>query len=192
MRWQRVIWHHDLAEEPTVLYSEVDDDGFELRKVDEYRDGRLDLADEVMQTGTTQLADQLMPSIEEIAAQEEFEPREISRDEFEAAWLRAVEAHAKSAPPKVVYTWQGSSIDAASRAVGRALGIELSAHDSSFYGGDHFHWSNGLAEVTILENYLEDDGEPFVDSQPVGVICVMVEAFPGVTERLAPVRELRA
>jgi hypothetical protein len=45
VRYQRVVWHHDHPDEPIVLYAEVDDDGWERRKVDEYRDGRLDRAD---------------------------------------------------------------------------------------------------------------------------------------------------
>ena len=41
MRHQRVRWIHERADEPVVLYAEVDDDGWEVRKVDQYIDGRL-------------------------------------------------------------------------------------------------------------------------------------------------------
>ena len=59
VRYQRVIWRHEFENEPTLLWSEIGDDGFETRKVDEYRDGRLDYADENTSTGTTLLGDQL-------------------------------------------------------------------------------------------------------------------------------------
>ena len=45
MRYQRVVWHHDDEDEPVVSWSELDERGWESRKVDEYRDGRLDYAD---------------------------------------------------------------------------------------------------------------------------------------------------
>jgi uncharacterized protein DUF6881 len=53
-------------------WSEIGDDGFETRKVDEYRDGRLDYADENTRSGTTLLGDQPVPTLDEINADEEF------------------------------------------------------------------------------------------------------------------------
>jgi Domain of unknown function (DUF6881) len=89
MRHQRVIWHHDLDDEPVVLWSEIGDDGFERRKVDVYRDGRLDYADESTSTGTTVLGDQKVPSLEEIDAEGEFTATAVTRSEFDAIWRRA-------------------------------------------------------------------------------------------------------
>lgn len=37
-------WHHDHEGEPVVIYEELDDDRVELRKVQEYADGRLSRA----------------------------------------------------------------------------------------------------------------------------------------------------
>ena len=48
-----------------MLWSEVGDDGYERRKVDEYRHGRLDFADAAHQRGTTWLGDQPMPSLDQ-------------------------------------------------------------------------------------------------------------------------------
>ena len=39
MRYQRVRWTHDFVDEPTVLFAEIDDEGWEVRKVNVYRDG---------------------------------------------------------------------------------------------------------------------------------------------------------
>jgi uncharacterized protein DUF6881 len=59
MRYQRVVWHHGHPDEPVVLCSEIDDQGIEIRKVDEYRDGRLDYADgsRVRASGEAELVD---------------------------------------------------------------------------------------------------------------------------------------
>jgi hypothetical protein len=89
MRYQRVIWRHDFEGAPTVLWSEIGDDGFETRKVDEYRDGRLDYADEDTRTGMTLLGDQPIPSLDEINADEEFTAASISPSDFERVWRGA-------------------------------------------------------------------------------------------------------
>jgi hypothetical protein len=89
VRYQRVTWHHDHEDEPVVLWSEIGDDGFERRKVDEYRDGHLDYADEIASRGTTCLGDQQVPTLDEINADNEFSATGVSRSDFEAIWQRA-------------------------------------------------------------------------------------------------------
>ena len=88
-RCQRVVWHHDAPDEPVVLWSEIGDDGYERRKVDEYRDGRLDRADATTSTGTTVLGDQRVPPLHEIDADDEFTAVAISAEEFQRVWDRA-------------------------------------------------------------------------------------------------------
>ena len=88
-RYQKVFWHHDFDEEPVLLYSEVDDDGMETRKVDVYRNERLDFADGSRSTGTTVLSEKTMPSLGDIKAQPMFEAEEITREDFETVWIRA-------------------------------------------------------------------------------------------------------
>lgn len=84
----RVTWRHDFPDEPTVLLHEVEA-GMETRKVEIYRDGRMDYASESTATGTTWLSETLMPTIEEIASQPEFVPEEIDEATFERAWNEA-------------------------------------------------------------------------------------------------------
>ena len=84
-----MVWHHDLEDEPVVLFSEVGSDNYERRKVDQYRDGRLDFADSARATGTTQLGDQQMPPLEEINADREFTGEAIDAAAFEEVWKRA-------------------------------------------------------------------------------------------------------
>jgi uncharacterized protein DUF6881 len=40
MRYLRVGWKHQHADEPTILYSELDEDRWEVRKVEVFRNGR--------------------------------------------------------------------------------------------------------------------------------------------------------
>jgi hypothetical protein len=89
MRWQAVRWIHNHADEPSTIYSELDGVGNEVRKVEEYRTGHLDLADVTTETGTTTLSESPIPSLNEINAQPEFEARAIRKEEFEAIWQRA-------------------------------------------------------------------------------------------------------
>ena len=89
MRHQRVVWQHELEDEPTVLWSEIGDDGYELRKDYEYRDGRFDAADARSSTGSTLLGDQRVPSLDEINRDAEFTGTKISQELFETIWDRA-------------------------------------------------------------------------------------------------------
>ncbi len=73
-----------------VLWSEISSEGYELRKVDLYSDGRLDHADENISTGNTMLGTAVVPSLSTIADDPEFDPACIDRIEFEAIWNAAV------------------------------------------------------------------------------------------------------
>lgn len=75
----KVDWMHDLTDEPVVLCSEIADSGAETRKVEVYRDGRHDYADDSVATGSTMLSEAPFPSVDEIAAQPEFSVETISR-----------------------------------------------------------------------------------------------------------------
>lgn len=44
-------WHHDGPDEPVVLYSEIDSQCCEMRKVEEYADARIEHADAARETG---------------------------------------------------------------------------------------------------------------------------------------------
>lgn len=92
MRYQHVVWMHSSDDYPVDYFSEIGDDGFEVRRVDGYRDGHLDLAGENIETGKTTLAQVAMTSsVEEINADSEFRAKAITRREFEAVWRRALE-----------------------------------------------------------------------------------------------------
>ncbi|WP_327097062.1 hypothetical protein OIE68_45595 [Nocardia vinacea] len=89
MRYVKVTWHHDFDDEPVEYFHEVGDDNWETRRVQVYRDGHLEWADETHETATAGVAEIPIAPIEEIAAQPEFDAEEISQDQFERQWSQA-------------------------------------------------------------------------------------------------------
>lgn len=86
--WQ-VHWLHDFEVEPDVIYSEVGGDGYEVRKVQHYRDGRVLKADELHDFAEIGLSEVPVGSIDDVARQPEFRARLISRSDFEVVWSQA-------------------------------------------------------------------------------------------------------
>jgi hypothetical protein len=89
MRYLQVNWHHDSPDDPVVLYAEIDDHGWEQRKVDEYADGSVLFADAHRFSDDVSLADKPYPPIEQIALDDQFTVEERDAPAFEAIWERA-------------------------------------------------------------------------------------------------------
>ena len=79
-------WRHNDVDYPVEIWSELDGARWEMRKVERWPDGRVGYADEEEEVGGTGLATLPVPSIDEIADQYEFDPVEITREEFETHW----------------------------------------------------------------------------------------------------------
>ena len=92
MKYIRVDWRHSFPQEPIILYSEIDDEGWEHRKVYIFRDGHPGYADATEATRSVKLSIEPLPSVSEIASDHQFDPREITKGEFEKVWS---EAHLK-------------------------------------------------------------------------------------------------
>jgi hypothetical protein len=88
MIYLEVVWSHSIISEPVKLYSEIDEQLWERRKVEVYADGTAGYADAAHSTRGTKLSIEPLPSIEEIAADPQFTPREITAEDFEAVWQR--------------------------------------------------------------------------------------------------------
>jgi len=86
----RVVWSHDFVDEPVELFSEVGPDGYECRKVERFRDGRIGWADGENEVGGTGLGEMPIASIDEINEQDEFQAATISAEQFGRAWNQAV------------------------------------------------------------------------------------------------------
>jgi hypothetical protein len=85
-----VTWHHSHSDEPVELVSELDSERYEVRKVEIYRDGRKDFANSSSRSGNTALGYEPIPPLNEIAADDQFTPRMITKEEFEVVWLEAI------------------------------------------------------------------------------------------------------
>jgi hypothetical protein len=89
----KVLWKTSAVDEPVLLYSELDDQGWERRKVEQYRDGSYGYSDATAIVRSMGLSLEPLPSLAEIAAQPEFEATEIAAQEFEHTWLKAQAAN---------------------------------------------------------------------------------------------------
>ncbi|KAB1105087.1 hypothetical protein F6X54_27990 [Micromonospora aurantiaca] len=89
MRYVKVVWEHDFPDDPILYLSEIGEDGYEIRKVQLYRDGRTEWADGHHETATVGLSEIPFPPVEEISAQSGFRAELITPEEFEHAWSEA-------------------------------------------------------------------------------------------------------
>lgn len=93
----KVEWRHSLPDEPVLLYSELDEDRWEIRKIEVFRDGDVGYASRSgsegpnRHSGQTKLGQVPMPPFEEIEQDLQFKPFIISVEEFESAWTSALE-----------------------------------------------------------------------------------------------------
>lgn len=90
MRYVKVAWSHDLADEPVLYLSELGEDGYENRKMQFFRDGKVEWADKFHETASVGLAEVAFPlDLREISDQPEFDAAEIAPEEFEREWVKA-------------------------------------------------------------------------------------------------------
>ena len=76
-------WIHEFEDQPRFMYFELDEERYDVRRVEVFRDGRVvRIGDEI------ELADQPVPSMEEINATPggEFRAWDNVRAEFEELW----------------------------------------------------------------------------------------------------------
>ncbi|WP_275002434.1 DUF6881 domain-containing protein [Promicromonospora iranensis] len=86
--FQRVQWHHESGDDPVVLWAHVVD-GWEVRKVDEFADGRLEWAGEEQESGGTWLSEVPMPSTGEVGGDPQFTVEIVDERAFERVWEQA-------------------------------------------------------------------------------------------------------
>jgi hypothetical protein len=88
VKYLRVGWKHQNPDDPVMLYSELNAERWEVRKVEVFRNGRCGYASPEESSGGTELGKVPVPALTEIVKDPQFEPSEISREEFEAVWAR--------------------------------------------------------------------------------------------------------
>jgi hypothetical protein len=89
-RYVRIGWRHEGADEPVVLYSELDGKRREIRRVEVFRDGSMGYACAAFERGGSRLGKMAMPTLAELAQDPTFDPAEVTAHEFETMWVRAV------------------------------------------------------------------------------------------------------
>jgi hypothetical protein len=92
MNYIHCLWIHNFVDEPVVLVSELDENRFETRKVEYWRDGRVNLADEnTPENNVVQLGLYPIDSLEDINSDRQFYAVEITKEDFERHWSLALQ-----------------------------------------------------------------------------------------------------
>jgi hypothetical protein len=89
MRYSKLIWNHEFADEPAQVFSEHDDGGWERRKVEVFPDGSVGFASSTESFGGTKLSLIQCPPDEEVNLDPEFKVVDVAKDEFEGLWNEA-------------------------------------------------------------------------------------------------------
>ena len=85
----KAAWHHAHPDEPVLLYSELDEDRFEVRTVEEFRDGTRLRADAEHPDGETGLGQCAVPPDSEIESDPEFSVLTTTEGEFSRVFASA-------------------------------------------------------------------------------------------------------
>ncbi|MCX6716445.1 MAG: hypothetical protein NTV72_00790 [Candidatus Taylorbacteria bacterium] len=88
MQYIKVNWIHSDPEYPIMIYSELSDSRIETRKVEIWSNGKIGFSDLSESTNTTKFSEDAVPSIPEISKDSQFQPAEISKNEFEIIWSK--------------------------------------------------------------------------------------------------------
>lgn len=89
MTYIKVSWKHSFSDEPVLMYSELDENRNEIRKVEIYRDGIMGYAwKDISMNGTT-LSESEIPELSVINKDIQFEGVGIIKDEFDIIWETA-------------------------------------------------------------------------------------------------------
>lgn len=90
MRYIDVNWLDELDQEPFRLVSEINNEQFEVRKIEFFRTGEIGYASQKAHTKNTRLGIVEVPDLKEINSQNEFQGKNISKQEFEQLWQQHV------------------------------------------------------------------------------------------------------
>ena len=86
----RVRWLHTSPDDPVDLWSELDADREEVRKVEIWSDGRVGYASIAGEVGGTRLGEVPVPALHEINLDPQFQAETITNADFEMCWIDAI------------------------------------------------------------------------------------------------------
>ncbi len=94
MIYMKTLWIHNYDNEPIILYSELDNERYEVRQIWVYDDQSYEIASEEYDTDESFLSPVPYPSIDEIrnanTEDDVFEPELITKEDFEIVWKNAL------------------------------------------------------------------------------------------------------
>jgi hypothetical protein len=86
MKYIRLKWNHTNPDEPVWIFSELDDTGKEIRKIECFQNGFCDVANAEVRSGSAALTTLPLPPLSVLTRDPEFRGVEISKDAFEEVW----------------------------------------------------------------------------------------------------------
>ena len=92
MKYVRLKWNHSNPDEPVWIFSELNEEGREVRKIECFRNGFCDVATALgSSSGSTALMTLPLPDLSTLAKRDpEFEPQIITKEEFDEVWSKRV------------------------------------------------------------------------------------------------------
>lgn len=90
MKYLDISWQHDSEDDPYRMLCEVGADGYEIRKLEFFKNGRIGYASEIESSELTMLSVNRVPKLDAIVAQPGFSGAEISLQQFEQLWQEHV------------------------------------------------------------------------------------------------------
>lgn len=90
MKYIKLEWFHDIETEPNIIYSEINNQQYEVRKVEVYKGGAFIKCSEEMVDSQIELADIPFPlNLDEINEDKQFLAKYISKEDFEKIWNKS-------------------------------------------------------------------------------------------------------
>ncbi|MBD5473298.1 MAG: hypothetical protein HDR20_10555 [Lachnospiraceae bacterium] len=87
MEYILLEWFHDIEDEPYLIYSEIDYQRYETRKIEVFKNGTCLKCGEEILNSPIELADIAFPeNIDEINRDKQFYAKYITKKEFEKIW----------------------------------------------------------------------------------------------------------
>ena len=87
MEYILLEWFHDIENEPYIIYSEIDSQRYEIRKIEVFKNGTYLKCSEEILSSQIELADVAFPeNIDEINRDRQFCAKYITKEDFERMW----------------------------------------------------------------------------------------------------------
>ena len=86
MKYIKVIWLHNDSRYPSEIYSELDNECNEVRKIEIFPDGAIGYAADNLSHGKTILGKVPVPSLQEINEDPQFRANEVTQEFFLKKW----------------------------------------------------------------------------------------------------------